>query len=77
MTGWTLLLLWAVRKPIERRGVILLTAVPVVYGLLIVGLFGLLNGSTLPVWIIVKSIILIISMITSYILSGKQKENLL
>ena len=75
MTGWTLLLLWAVRNPIERRGVILLTAVPVVSGLLIVGLFGLLNGSTLPVWIIVKSIILIISMITSFILSGKQKEN--
>jgi len=26
MTGWTLLLIWAVRKPIERRVVILLTA---------------------------------------------------
>ncbi len=31
MTGWTFLLLWAVRKPIERRVVILLTAFPVVF----------------------------------------------
>ena len=33
MTGWTFLLLWAVRKPIERRVVILLTAFPVVFGM--------------------------------------------
>ncbi|MFC2104376.1 hypothetical protein ACFLS4_03375 [Bacteroidota bacterium] len=26
MTGWTFLLIWAVRKPIERRGVILYCA---------------------------------------------------
>ena len=30
LTGWTFLLLWAVREPIERRAVILLTAFPVV-----------------------------------------------
>lgn len=29
MLGWTVLLLWADRKPVERRGVILLTVVPV------------------------------------------------
>ena len=73
MTGWTFLLLWAVRKPIERRGVILLTAVPVVSGLLIVGLNGLFNGDTLPIWIIVKGHVLIITMITSYILAGKKE----
>ena len=38
MTGWTLLLLWAVKKPIERRGVILLTAFPVVFGMFIITL---------------------------------------
>ena len=31
MTGWTFLLLWAVRELIERRVVILLTAFPVVF----------------------------------------------
>jgi len=73
MTGWTLLLWWAVRKPIERRGVILLTAVPVVSGLVIIELISLFNGNALPVWIIVKSIFLVIFMITSYILSGTKK----
>jgi hypothetical protein len=30
MWGWTALLLWADRKPVERRGVLLLTWVPVI-----------------------------------------------
>ncbi|MBN1532616.1 MAG: hypothetical protein JXA20_08140 [Spirochaetes bacterium] len=34
MAGWTALLLWADRKPVERRGVILLTLVPVLVGLI-------------------------------------------
>jgi hypothetical protein len=34
MWGWTFLLIWADRKPLERRGVILLTAFPVVFLLL-------------------------------------------
>ncbi len=69
MTGWTFLLLWAVRKPIERRIVILLTAFPVVSGLFIVALLGYLDGNTFNIWILVKSVILIISMITSYLLA--------
>lgn len=40
MTGWTFLLLWAVRKPIERRVVILITAFPVVFGLFTISLLG-------------------------------------
>lgn len=35
MWGWTLLLIWAGRKPLERRGVILLTISPVVLLLMI------------------------------------------
>ncbi len=76
MTGWTILLLWAVRKPIERRGVILLTAFPVVFGLIIVTLNGYLNGNTLFIWILIKSSILFITMIYSYFLSGKEKVEL-
>ena len=71
MTGWTFLLLWAVREPIERRVVILLTAFPVVFGLFIVALIGVLAGNTFTIWILIKSIILFISMVTSYILAGK------
>jgi hypothetical protein len=71
MTGWTFLLLWAVRKPIERRVVILLTAFPVVFGMFIVALIGFLSGNTSNIWIVIKTTILFVSMITSYILAGK------
>ena len=71
MTGWTCLLVWAIRKPIERRGVILLTAFPVVFGLFLVALIGFLGGNSWNLWILIKSTILIISMVTSYILAGK------
>ena len=71
LTGWTFLLLWAVQKPIERRVVILFTAFPVVFGITIVTLIGVLEGNTSTIWILVKNIILIISMVTSYILAEK------
>lgn len=34
MAGWTVLLLWADRKPLERRGILPITIVPVVAGLM-------------------------------------------
>lgn len=71
MTGWTILLLWALRKPVERRFVILLTAFPVVFGLFIVALVEVLLGNTYQLWILFKNSVLFISMITSYILAGK------
>ena len=74
MTGWTFLLLWAVRSPIERRVVILITAFPVVFGLFIVALNGFFNGNTLFIWILIKQLILFISMIISYILAGKMEK---
>jgi hypothetical protein len=61
----------AVRKPIERRGVILLTAFPVVFGLLIVALIGFLGGNTSNLWLLIKTTILFIAMVTSYIPAGK------
>jgi hypothetical protein len=33
MLGWTGLLIWADRKPLERKGILLLTAFPVVFGM--------------------------------------------
>lgn len=71
MTGWTFLLIWAVKKPIERRGVIFLTAFPVVFGMFIITLIQLLNGKTIIIWAMVKTIVLFTSMIYSYLLAGK------
>ena len=71
MTGWTLLLIWAVRKPIERRVVILLTAFPVVFGMLVITLIPIFKGDYSNIWILFKMIVLIISMLISYILADK------
>ena len=71
MTGWTFLLVWGVRKPIERRFIILLTAFPVVFGLFIVTLLGATDGSSSSTWILIKCSILFITMVTSYVLAGK------
>jgi len=76
MTGWTLLLIWAVREPIERRVVILLTAFPVVFGLFIVALIGFLEGNSSNIWILIKCPMLFISMITSYIIASKMDREL-
>ena len=74
MTGWTFLLLWAIRKPIERRVVSLLTAFPVVFGIFIVTLIGYLEGNTSNIWILIKTTTLFICMITSYILACKVEK---
>jgi hypothetical protein len=44
MLGWTALLLWADRKPLARRGVLLLTVVPVIAGLAANELWGVWTG---------------------------------
>lgn len=33
MAGWTILLIWADRNPLERRGILLITVFPVIVGL--------------------------------------------
>jgi hypothetical protein len=71
MTGWTLLLIWAVKEPVKRRFVILLTAFPVVFGLFFIALMGFLDGRTTNLWILVKTMILFTLMVNSYVLAGK------
>lgn len=73
MTGWTALLIWAVLKPFERRFVSLLTAFPVVFGMMLVSLTNILVESSLPVWILLKTIILFFSMLISYFLAGRKR----
>ena len=40
MLGWTFLLVWADRKPLERKGVLLLTVFPVVTGILLAEIYA-------------------------------------
>jgi hypothetical protein len=43
MVGWTILLLWADRKPVERRDVLLITNV-VILGLMASGIYAVSSG---------------------------------
>lgn len=62
MFGWSLLLIWADRRPVERKGILLLTIFPVVTGLMASGIDPVWDGaipigSALPSWILGTSII--------------------
>jgi hypothetical protein len=50
MTGWTFLLIWALQKPVDRRGILLLTAFPVIFGLIITTGNGIFNGNRFLYW---------------------------
>ena len=55
MFGWTVLLLWADRKPLERKAILLVTLVPIL-GNAVNQVAGLLNGflsleAAIPLWI--------------------------
>jgi hypothetical protein len=57
MLGWTVLLVWADRRPLERRGVLGITLVPVVAGLVLNELDAVRGGflplaTTLPIWLV-------------------------
>lgn len=70
MLGWTCLLIWASRRPVERRAVLLLTACPVLVGLGITGAVAAATGVTsisslAPV--IVLKVVLITLMISGYL----------
>ena len=71
MTGWTFLLLWAFLKPVERRGVLLLTACPVIVGIFTMALIGVIDGNTSSIWILIKTFSLFIAMLCSYYFAGK------
>ncbi len=57
MIGWTFLLFWADRKPMERRGTLLLTVFPVLFGLIANEVQALAAGvaspgSTVPILVL-------------------------
>jgi hypothetical protein len=56
MAGWTVLLIWADRKPIERRGVLAITLFPVLTGLIAADVYAVGGGLVsapwmIPIWI--------------------------
>jgi hypothetical protein len=57
MAGWTVLLVWADRKPLERRGVLLITVFPVIVGLN-VSRYLLYLGGYLPTPFPLQSLVL-------------------
>ncbi len=46
MLGWTCLLLWGSFKPVERRGVLLLTVIPVLSGITLASTLAVVTGTT-------------------------------
>jgi len=41
MAGWTMLLLWGYRKPVERRGVLVITLFPAITGIVAATVYGM------------------------------------
>ncbi|MFH2060246.1 MAG: hypothetical protein ABIJ59_15255 [Pseudomonadota bacterium] len=66
MAGWTCLLVWAANNPVERKAVLLFTAIPVVAGLIGVTIIGMMNGSSATVWILIKCSLLGFAMLYGY-----------
>lgn len=44
MIGWTTLLLWANARPVQRKGILVITVFPVITGLALATLYGLMTG---------------------------------
>lgn len=66
MFGWTALLVWASAEPVARRGVLLLTIVPVITGLALATLLGFLRGyiplaGALPVWVMQGALVALLA----------------
>ncbi len=73
MLGWTVLLLWADQRPMERKSILLITIL-VVFGEVITEVFGVTTGfitlsAMLPTWAI--QLVLSILFIFSYWNSSK------
>jgi len=62
MFGWTALLLWGYRKPMERKGILLLTIFPVIAGLFVTGIWAVSSGF-FPVTKIIPTSLLQIALI--------------
>ncbi len=77
MLGWTALLVWGSIKPIERRGVLLLTALPALAALAVNTIQGIAAGFFTPegklAALIVQGVFLPV-MVIAYCISAKARK---
>lgn len=78
MLGWTFLLAWGSFKPIERKGILLLTVAPVLAGLLISSVLAVQSGfirmaSMLPLWVF-YALIIPLYVVAYIIAAGMEKS---
>ncbi len=74
MAGWVSLLIWADRKPVERRGVLLLTVIPVLTGLIFSDVYAVTSNlipidKMPPTWIMQGILVLLFGF--SYLNANK------
>jgi len=62
MFGWTLLLIWGYRKPVERKGLLVITIFPVIVGLLASNGFQVVSGA-FPLARVLPAILLGVALI--------------
>ncbi len=77
MWGWTGLLIWGVQDPLERKGVLLLTAFPVITGLMISNILAGLNNLISSSSLLLRPVIfigLLIMLVSGYLLADKVQK---
>jgi hypothetical protein len=56
MLGWTVLLIWGSFKPIERKGLLIITIFPVIAGIVVAQIYAVISGyihlnRIVPLWV--------------------------
>jgi hypothetical protein len=56
MLGWTTLLIWGSFKPMERKGLLIITVFPVIMGIVVAQIYAVISGyiplnKVIPLWI--------------------------
>jgi hypothetical protein len=79
MLGWTVLLIWADRRPLERKGVLLITVFPVIIGLALAGVYAVKVGMIgvermIPTWVL-QTILLVLFSYSYYSATRAQDKS--
>ena len=79
MIGWTILLIWGLQKPIERKGTLIITAFPVVFLYLVYDIFQYINNMSIinvsaTFSLLITRCCLIILLIMAYIFAIQIKN---
>jgi hypothetical protein len=64
--GWTMLLIWAALKPIERKGIMLLTVFPILSGILVLRIMNTFNTVVSTAYIITNVIFVFLLIFFAY-----------